>query len=661
MLYSPSFRSPLYHIIGRLYHVSASVSPERRPRSVRIILWVLLGLVVLWCSVCTYRAFGTLVHGRAFLQDLQALWEMRSDEQGLSPEQVRTARTHAGYLGAELSGLQRWASPPICALGRFLGESAAGRYAQLGCDGLGLGSGLMGPVTGALAAMDDAAVQDDVGMPDQLQAALRYFATDREHLLSLLPAAERLDENVAVLPRLPEKVRLLGTLAPGAVNALLLGPELFGGDQTRVYLAILQNTDELRPTGGFIGSLASLAFRGTELVSLQYLNSYDVESERAQMPPAPGPLAKYMSAPGLVFRDANWSPDFPTSAAVLGAIYSGSRGPVDGMVAMDSVLLVRVLDAIGPVPVPRYSLTVTGENLVAVSEQYWENPLEGAPLSGRAADLQGWLEHRKDFGGDFIDAARGHLGNQGIEVWLRLAETLLFSLKDRHLQFWTLTSSVAQEDLSRAGWSGEVLSHPGDYLMVVDANVGFNKVDRRIERRIAYSLELPSGDPVVTLSLTYTNTSTADLDVCIHEAQIYDSYQELTEQCYWNYVRVFVPRGAELLEARGSNYTIDKGVEAGRASFGTMVVVAPGKTAQLDFVYRLPGEALVCDRGSCHYSLTVQKQPGTIATPFQLGTDPDLSQVSISGDYTARGPLRVVETDLALDRHFTLFWDTGSD
>ena len=637
------------------------LAPERRPRYGRIILWLSLGLFIVWFGVCTYRLMGTLIHGRAFVQDLQALWESRSGEGGLAPDRVRAAHLQAEYLAADLGGLKRWASPPTCTLGRLLGESVAGRYAQLGCDGLEAGSGLMLSTAGALSAMDEAAAQGDTVTSDAVQVALRYFATDRDRLVKLLPAAERLDENAAALPRLPDNLRLLATLAPGAVNALLLAPELFGEDQTHVYLAILQNTDELRPTGGFIGSLASLAFRGTELVSLQYLNSYDVESERAQLPPAPGPLAKYMSAPGLVFRDANWSPDFPTSAAVLSAIYSGSRGPVDGIVAMDSVLLTRILDAIGPVPVPKYGLTVTAENLVAVSEQYWENPLEGAPLSGRAADLQGWLEHRKDFGGDFIDAARAHLSDQGIDVWLRLAEMLLFSLKDRHLQFWSLTSSAAQEDLSRAGWSGELLSDAGDYLMVVDANVGFNKVDRRIERRIVYSLELASGDPVVTLSLSYTNTSTAELDGCVHEAQIYDTYQELTEQCYWNYVRVLVPRGAELLEARGSSYAIDEGVEAGRTSFGTMVVVAPGKTEQLDFVYRLPGDALVCDRGSCRYRLTVQKQPGTIATPFHLETDVDLSQVSISGALTTRGPLRTVETDLALDRHIVLSWDAASN
>lgn len=641
--------------------MSTSVSPERRPRYGPVILWVLLGLLVLWLCMCTYRSLGTLIHGRAFLQDLEALWESRSDEAGPARDEVRAMHLQAGYLAQDLVGLQRWASPPLCLLGQLLGKSVAGRYAQLGCDGLEAGSGLMLSVTGALGAMDHVAAQGTVDQPGQVQAALHYFASDRDRLVKLLPAAGRLDANVAALPRLPEKLRLFGTLAPGTVNALLLGPELFDDDQTRVYLAILQNTDELRPTGGFIGSLASLAFRGTELVSLQFLNSYDVESERAQMPPAPGPLAKYMSAPGLVFRDANWSPDFPTSAAVLGAIYSGSRGPVDGIVALDSVLLRRIVDAIGPVPVPRYGLTVTGENLAAVSEQYWENPLEGAPLSGRAADLQGWLEHRKDFGGDFIDAARAHLSDQGMDVWLRLAETLLFSLKDRHLQVWSLTSSAAQEDLSRAGWSGEVLSDAGDYLMVVDANVGFNKVDRRIERRIAYSLELVSGDPVVTVRLSYTNTATAELDGCVHQAEIYDSYQELTEQCYWNYVRVLVPRGAELLETRGSSYAIDKGVEAGKASFGTMVVVAPGKTEQLDFIYRLGGEALVCDRGSCRYNLTVQKQPGTIATPFHLETDVNLSHVSISGDATANGPLRAVETDLALDRHITLSWDSASN
>jgi hypothetical protein len=509
--------------------------------------------------------------------------------------------------------------------------------------------------------MEREIMQSASGVADPIRAALSHLGLERERLEGLVSAAQRLADGLAAMPSLPEQPRLLGTLAPGAVNGMLLAPEFLGGDQSRMFVVILQNTDEVRPTGGFIGSVVAVALQGHRITSLQFLNSYDVETPGHQMPDAPGPLAEYMSAPGLVFRDANWSPDFPTSAEVLGALYSGSRGPLDGLVAVDSALLTQIMYAIGPLSVPQYGITVTGENLVEVSEKYWENPLEGAPLSGRAADLQGWLEHRKDFGGDFLEAGRTHLATQDVDVWLSLAETLLVGISERHLQAWSLTSPIAQGDLSRAGWSGEVLSRPGDYLMVVDANVGFNKVDRRIERSISYHLHYESGAPVVTLTLTYTNTSTAQLDGCVHEAQVFESYEALTQQCYWTYVRALVPLGAGLLETRGSMYAVDQGVEARHASFGTMIVVPPGATGSLTYVYRLPDEALVCERGVCRHSLMVQKQPGTRAVPLQVTADFDLSQVAVSGSAVVKGPVRSIETSLQVDREIVLRWDSLAD
>ena len=56
---------------------------------------------------------------------------------------------------------------------------------------------------------------------------------------------------------------------------------------------------------------------------------------------------------------------------------------------------------------------------------------------------------------------KAHLATQGVDVWLRLADTLLTGIAERHLQFWSLSSPAAQSDLSRAGWSGEVLSDSG--------------------------------------------------------------------------------------------------------------------------------------------------------------------------------------------------------
>jgi hypothetical protein len=646
--------------MGDSARLDAAPGTRRSGRVGRILASLFLGLILLWLGICAYRTLGIVIHGRALAADLRTLWDRRSEAAGFPLEALRQSRVQAGYLERDLAGLNRWASPPACWLGGLIKGTLVGRYGQLTCDGLGLASALTSVAASSLLEMESATEHagDDA---DPIQAALSRLMRDHGRVAALVPAAERLGEAAGTLPGLPDSVRSLGLLAPGAIHALLIAPEMLGGNKSRVYLVVLQNTDELRATGGFIGSVIAVALQGHRMTSVQYLNSYDVEPRGAQLPEAPGPLAEYMAAPGLVFRDANWSPDFPTSAEVLAALYSTSHGPVDGIVATDSVLLQQAVSAIGPVPVAKYGITITGDNLMQVAQTYWENPLEGAPLSGRAADLQGWLEHRKDFGGDFVDAGRTFVSDQGPETWLDLARALLVGLDQGHLQVWSLTSSTAQQDLARAGWAGQVLSGPGDYLMVVDSNVGFNKADRNIERSYAYDLVLGTGQPRVTLTLTYTNTATAQLEGCTHEAQVLDSYDALTEQCYWNYVRILVPGGAELLDVIGTTYAIDSGVEAGRSFFGTMIVVPPSTTGTLAFVYRLPRETVNCTKRVCSYRLAVQKQAGTIAVPLRVGVDVLLEQAIVSGTDPVKGPVTQVTTQLQVDREISLHWMLPAD
>jgi hypothetical protein len=151
--------------------------------------------------------------------------------------------------------------------------------------------------------------------------------------------------------------------------------------------------------------------------------------------------------------------------------------------------------------------------------------------------------------------------------------------------------------------------------------VGYNKVDRNIERDVAYRISLAAESPQAELQLTYHNRATATLDQCVNTPQILDSYEALTQLCYWNYVRILIPAGAELIEVQGADGPVDQTSERGRLGLGTLVIVPPGETRTLTFRYRLPQEAIECDGALCQYSLTIQKQGGTDGVPFALHGD----------------------------------------
>lgn len=622
--------------------------------------------VLLWCGLVGYRLLGTYVHAQGSAQAARRAWEERDAQGIVQAAQARDLRIQLGELERHVQGLAALTRPLACPLAGQSLWPAAQRVGVLGCDGLDLATGLAATAWWAALEMESAAVhygQETMapGVPylhdtDPLDQALTRLARDRQRLLELRPAAERLAAALGDLSWPLTRLSWLRPLPTLAVDGLLLAPELLGGGQERLYLIVVQNSDELRATGGFISSVIVLRLEGYRLLSLEYMDSYDVETEGYQMPPAPEPLQVYMQAGGLVFRDANWSPDWPTSAQVLAALYQASRSEaVHGVIGVDTRLLHLALEAMGPVPVEAYGVTITADNLLDTAEAFWETPQEGASLAERTVNLWGWLQHRKDFGGVFIQAGLARLARFSARDWLGLAVALSEGAHQKHLQAWALQSENARQDLARAGWSGALYRGEGDYLMVVDANVGYNKVDRNIERSIAYELALSEGEPGATVRLTYRNRASATVDACIHEPRVLESYEALTQQCYWNYVRVLAPRGIELIEATGSDYPLDVGQEQGRASLGTLLVVPPGQERSLTLTYRLPPAVVACQDGLCRYRLTVQKQAGTMAVPLTVRADLAPAKLEAAGWQRGEGRLTLTTT-LEVDRSVAWEW-----
>ncbi len=642
----------------------------------RTLLGILLIGVLLWSALIGYRLYGLYSHGQAVARAARLVLQTRDADGIVQSEPARELRVELGKLEGHVQGMAGLTRPPTCLLTRQTLWPAAHRLGVLGCEGLDLAVGLTATAWWAALELESAAelygqVTMAPGEPfeyrtDPLDQALTRLSIDRERLLALRPGAVRLSEALQDLTGPTEPLASAAPLPILAVDGLLLAPELLGGGEERLFLVIVQNSDELRPTGGFLSSVVAVHMQGYRLLSYDYMSSYDVEVEGFVMPPAPEPLAVHMQLPGLVFRDANWSPDWPTSAQVLAALYQANhRTPVDAVIALDTYAFHLALEAMGPLDVDGYGVTITADNLLAMAETFWETPLEGASLADRTVNLWGWLQHRKDFGRDFVQAGVTRLGHFSLRDWLKLADALAQGTQRRHIQAWALQSENARADLTRAGWTGAIHQGDGDYLSVVDSNLGYNKADRQIERSIAYSISLAGNTPTATLRLTYRNLATADLDACVHEPQVLESYEALTQQCYWNYVRVLAPGGIELLAATDSDAQIDigdidVGVERGRASLGTLLVVPPGQEHTLTLTYQLPPDLFLCQGTLCRYELTVQKQAGTQSVPLTLQADATPITLQAIGWQQEEGLLSLSST-LDTDRSVIWFWRTDSN
>ena len=84
-----------------------------------------------------------------------------------------------------------------------------------------------------------------------------------------------------------------------------------------------QNEDELRATGGFLTGAGIVTVENGRIVDLSFLDSNYVDNywvKPYDFPPQP--LYDYMGLEMLLFRDANYWPDFPTSARKAMDLYA---------------------------------------------------------------------------------------------------------------------------------------------------------------------------------------------------------------------------------------------------------------------------------------------------------------------------------------------------
>jgi hypothetical protein len=595
-----------------------------------LLLAILLALIV-WPLVQAGAVWRAVVR----LQGDRGMPWLSGGEGGLSPAAARTLRQDLTALERALRGLYgatAWWMRPLARQSRAAG--LASRAALLDA-GLAAAIDLTHAAGGVAARLEEAPSAEGLGMAweavvEQREDLLRA----RENLVRLDLALQGLGEGSALARRWGPLV----AQAPLALDGLLIAGEALAGKQPRTYLLLLQNSDELRATGGFISSVAVIRLAGGRVTEVSYHNSYDIEAYRAIHPAPPAPLRRYMGAGILLFRDGNWSPDFPTSAEVLGALYqmdapSPTGESVDGVIALDTPGVQLLLEAIGPLELREYGVTITAENVVETAVDFWERPLGASSITERQADGGEWLAHRKDFGGAVLRAGMTRLEQLTAEDGRRLLEGMPELVRGKHLLAWPLEGERSQADVRRAGLDGGVQDASGDYLMVVDSNVGWNKADRHLERRVDYQVTLGPGGPQATLRLTYRHYATARLETCEHRSTYLDSYEALTQQCYWNYVRVLVPRGSLLREVAGSEYPVDEGLESGKACWGTLLVVPPGEERTLTLTYALPLDTLQAgDGGRRAYHLLVQKQPGTESTALSVAVELVTEGVLVAGE-----------------------------
>lgn len=405
-----------------------------------------------------------------------------------------------------------------------------------------------------------------------------------------------------------------------------LGPELpklLGMDSPKTYLILVQNNHELRATGGFIAAIGRLTLDRGKVVELDFVDSYAIYRRDGNYPPAPAAMQTYMNIPILVMRDANWSPDFPTTARMARALYRSDTGlDVDGIMTVDLNAVKRIFGALGELQVPGIDEPITGDNIEAQVVQLWERPAESTVQAGgdTAQELGDWWRQRKDFIPRLATAALDTIQDGRANIF-RLTAAALQALNERSIQVW-LVNPAAAAVMHAQGWDGAIRPAPGsDFLAVVDSNLGYNKADASIQRQLDYRvdwLDGPDQPALATLTLTYTHSVVAEDPGCDPTPRYGENYNDLIERCYFDYVRVYAPTGSKLVEVTGvepDSVEVQRG-ERRTQVFTGFFVLPPQEQNVVTFTYRLPA-TLTPET----YRLILQRQSGTQPLPVTITID----------------------------------------
>ena len=429
------------------------------------------------------------------------------------------------------------------------------------------------------------------------------------------------------------QLQSLSDLAEVGFELAPYAADLLGFQGPRTYLLLIQNNHELRATGGFISAVGVVTIENGVLGDIELTDSYNIRRDDVDHPWAPEPMREHMGIDLVFIRDANWSPDLPTSGYLARTLYNQDAGAlVDGVITVDLRAVELLVGALGPLKVKGSEEKVTGENLVEQIKQFWDRPLETGDTK-ESAGVQEWWRQRKDFMPALAEAALNRIRSGNYNP-LAVADAAKRALDERAIQVWLVNPDI-DAVLAQREWNGAMQPVDGaDFLGLVDTNMGYNKVDSVLGRSVDYVVTWPDGadqPALAEVAITYRHPVEVPDHVCDQSPRYGDNYDAMTERCYFDYVRVYVPAGSELVSAEGVEAD---SVEVSPGEKGTTVLsgffeMAPGAEHVVRFRYRLPDYVSADD-----YRLAVRRQAGSgpLAVSAQVA-DEVLNTVVSNGQF----------------------------
>lgn len=527
--------------------------------------------------------------------------------------QVRAAKAHLLRADARLGYL-----PAVLPVADLLPPAdGASEVPSLLDVGLAVTDSADSLLTAVLPLLQDSAPGDERSLAERVRAVFVEDGDALDAAFSQLeatrPEVERLNERSwgEWLDAAPAALDLLARSlsevprAQEAFGAIRTGLDpLFGFDRPKTYLVAGLNESELRPTGGFMGTVGIVTVDRGHITTSEFERVYAFEQELDEYTAPPEDLARFMGAGYFQLRDANWWPDFPTSAEATLDLFEANQGVrPDGVIAINTLLTGRLVEVFAPLDLPEYDETLTAANwrgvmentLLEGREEFGQVPVEvGAGPEGVAAEISAEGSYLHPLMEELIARSQSASADQLPLLLAALSE----GSSARDIQAYS-TDATAQAMLDQFGVSGRLEGLDDDeraagvqQIAVVDSNVSWSKVGPGIHRDTTV---LFGEDGYVDVLVRWDNRADL-LDPAVYPranalGAIFDRTRLTSERIdgvYGNYVRVYLPPGVTDLRIEGVSGLPRVLPGEDFMVAGGLMVIPPGMSGLLTVSFRLP-------------------------------------------------------------------------
>jgi len=254
-------------------------------------------------------------------------------------------------------------------------------------------------------------------------------------------------------------------------------------------------------------------------------------------------VKKYLKLDDWFIRDTNLSPDYKESVETMKTFWA--RVPdvpaVDGVIALDTHFVQGLLEVLDQL------------------ELY-------ANLLGSQLEKRGG---RKNILGVLMQEVVSKTFALPVNEYDSLLSKVWQLARRKHLLLY-FEGPEEQRLAEHFNLAGRIEDYEGDYLHVNDANFGGRKANWYVTEAVTQEVKISRDRVVKTVTIDYDNTG---------------EYHSEWNTGYRDYVRIYVPAGAQLLESSGSQDPVQTFEDLNKTVFSAFMAVNPLQTAQLQIKY----------------------------------------------------------------------------